>query len=55
MSKDDVGSVVADVPLQAADTPYDRYGNYVPIICAGLTVLAALAAVRLRLSADPIE
>ena len=55
MSKDDVGSIVADVPLQAADTPYDRYGNYVPIACAGLTVLVALAAIRLRLLTNPTE
>ena len=55
MSKDDIGSIVADVPLQAADTPYDRYGNYVPIICAALTVLAAAAAIRLRLLANPTE
>ena len=55
LSKEDVGSIVADVPLQAADTPYDRYGNYVPIVCAGLTVLAALAAIRLRLPANPTE
>jgi apolipoprotein N-acyltransferase len=53
LSKDDVGSIVADVPLQAADTPYDRYGNYVPIVCAALTVLAALAAIRLRLLTNP--
>ena len=53
LSKDDVGSVVADVPLQAADTPYDRYGNYVPMVCAGLAVLTVLAALRLRLLANP--
>jgi apolipoprotein N-acyltransferase len=30
----DVGSTVVPVPLQAAETPYDRYGNYVPVLCA---------------------
>ena len=39
LAKGDVGSTVADVPLQTADTPYDRYGNYVPIVCAGLTLI----------------
>jgi apolipoprotein N-acyltransferase len=53
VSKDDVGSVVVDVPLQAADTPYDRYGNYVPVVCAALVVLAALGAIRLRLLSNP--
>ena len=52
LSKNEVGSVVAHVPLQAADTPYDRYGNYVPIICAALVGLALLVIVRLRLLAD---
>jgi apolipoprotein N-acyltransferase len=55
LSKSDVGSVVAQVPLQAADTPYDRYGNYVPIACAALTALSALAIARQRLLANPVR
>lgn len=55
LSKNDVGSVVAAVPLQAADTPYDRYGNYVPIACAALTTLSALAIARQRLLANPVR
>jgi apolipoprotein N-acyltransferase len=47
--------VVAHVPLQAADTPYDRYGNFVPIVCAVLVALALLAIMRLRLLANPPE
>jgi apolipoprotein N-acyltransferase len=53
LSKSDVGSAVAKVSLQAADTPYDRYGNYVPIACAALTALSVLAIARGRLLADP--
>jgi apolipoprotein N-acyltransferase len=55
LSKNAVGSVVAHVPLQAADTPYDRYGNFVPIACAVLVALALLAITRLRLLANPPE
>jgi len=32
-----VGSVVVGVPLQEAQTPYDRFGNYVPVLCALVT------------------
>jgi apolipoprotein N-acyltransferase len=53
LSKDAVGSAVAHVPLQAADTPYDRYGNFVPIVCAVLVAIALPAIVRLRLLANP--
>ena len=53
LPKEDVGSTIAHVPLQAADTPYDRYGNFVPAACVGLVVLAVLAIVRLRLLANP--
>ena len=53
LSKDAVGSVVAHVPLQTADTPFDRYGDYVPIVCAVLAATAGAAALRLRLLADP--
>ena len=48
LPKEDVGSIVAHVPLQAADTPYDRYGNYVPVACAVLVGLSSLTAIRLR-------
>lgn len=53
LPKGEVGSVVAQVPLQAADTPYDRYGNYVPIAAAILALLSVLAVLRRRLPADP--
>ncbi|WP_169739868.1 apolipoprotein N-acyltransferase [Actinospica robiniae] len=53
LPKSVVGSVVANVPLQAADTPYDHYGNYVPVVCAGLTVLSLGASYRLRLMTNP--
>jgi apolipoprotein N-acyltransferase len=46
LSKDAVGSVVAQVPVQSADTPYDRYGNYVPIACAVLVALSVIAVLR---------
>ncbi|HWG25296.1 apolipoprotein N-acyltransferase [Actinospica sp.] len=55
LPKEYVGSIVAHVPLQAADTPYDRYGNFVPIVCAGLVALALLAMLRLRLLMNPVE
>jgi len=55
MSKNDVGSIVAQVPLQAADTPYDRYGNFVPIICAVFAAFSVLAVVRLGLLRNPID
>lgn len=55
LPKEDVGSIVAHVPLQVADTPYDRYGNFVPMVCAGLVALALLAMFRLRLLANPVE
>lgn len=54
LPKEAVGSIVAHVPLQVADTPYDRYGNFVPIACAVLVALALLAIVRLRLFANPV-
>jgi apolipoprotein N-acyltransferase len=53
LSKDAVGSVVAQVPMQTTDTPYDRFGNYVPVACAVLVALSVLAVVRLRLAANP--
>jgi apolipoprotein N-acyltransferase len=53
LSKDAVGSVVARVPLQTADTPYDRYGNYVPIACAVLLAAAVPFVARMRLLSDP--
>lgn len=55
LSKDDIGSVVATVPTQVAETPYDRLGNYVPIACAVLVALSVLVAFRLRLAANPQE
>jgi apolipoprotein N-acyltransferase len=58
LSKDDVGSVVAQVPVQSAETPYDRYGNYVPIACAAIMALSALyllVALRRRPAAVPGE
>lgn len=55
LSKDAVGSVVASVPMQLAETPYDRYGNYVPIACAVLVAMSVLIAFRLRLAANPSE
>lgn len=53
LPKSVVGSVIATVPLQASDTPYDQYGNYVPVVCAGLTVLSVGAIYRLRLVVNP--
>lgn len=53
LPKSVVGTEVAHVPLQAADTPYDQYGNYVPIVCAGLTALSIAAVYRLRLMVNP--
>jgi apolipoprotein N-acyltransferase len=53
LSKDAVGSVVAQVPMQTTNTPYDRFGDYVPVACAVLAALSVLAVVRLRLAANP--
>jgi apolipoprotein N-acyltransferase len=53
LAKEDVGSVVAHVPLTVADTPYDRYGNFVPIASAVLVGLSLLVIMRLRLLANP--
>lgn len=55
LSKDAVGSVVARVPMQTAVTPYDRLGNFVPIVCAVLAALAVLVIWRLRLWANPVD
>ena len=55
LSKSDVGTAVAEVTLQAADTPYDRYGNYVPLACTALTALSVLAIARRRLLANPVR
>jgi apolipoprotein N-acyltransferase len=57
LPKDDVGSVVAHVPVQSAQTPYDRYGNYVPIASAAVVALSASAlalAFRRRSAAKPL-
>ena len=53
LPKSTVGTVTVAVPIQATDTPYDRYGNYVPIVCAGLTAVGVAAVYRLRLAANP--
>ena len=41
----DIGSVVVAVPLQAAQTPHDRYGNYVPVLCALITAAACAGGI----------
>jgi apolipoprotein N-acyltransferase len=48
-----VGSVTVSVPIATAQTPYDRYGNYVPIACAALTGISLIMIYRLRLMANP--
>ncbi|MBR7839747.1 apolipoprotein N-acyltransferase, partial [Actinospica durhamensis] len=53
LPKSTVGTVTVTVPIQVTDTPYDRFGNYVPIVCAGLTGVSLIAIYRLRLMADP--
>lgn len=40
LSKDTVGSTIAQVPIQAVDTPYDRYGQYVPVASLVIVVSA---------------
>ena len=46
------GAIVAGVPLQSAQTPYDRYGNYVPVLCAlisaGALGIGSVGSVRRR-------
>jgi apolipoprotein N-acyltransferase len=46
----DHGAVTVTVPLAAATTPYDRFGNYLPVLCLPATVLiaTALALSRMR-------
>ena len=56
MSKDARGVVVVPIPLVQMDTPYDRYGNYVPVLAGiavgGWAALWAFGALRRRGRAD---
>jgi apolipoprotein N-acyltransferase len=53
LPKSVVGSVTVSVPIATVVTPYDRYGNYVPIACAALTGVSLIMIYRLRLMANP--
>jgi MYXO-CTERM domain-containing protein len=45
------GATTVDVPVATSSTPYDRFGDYVPVLSAVVLALLALARIRRRTEA----